>query len=924
MSKLFQDAITESGTVECLGQTFANDAARREHFLKLLAEKLKQPEFRKIEGFPKGTDEDILALSDPPYYTACPNPFIGKFVEETGQPYDPNTSYKKEPFAADVSEGKNDPIYNAHSYHTKVPHKAIMRYILHYTQPGDLILDGFCGTGMTGVAAYLCGNSTEIESLGYHVKKDGTIIDQDDSVVSKLGPRSTLLNDLAPAATFIACNYNAPLNLEGFKSELEQILKEVEEELGWMFSTRHTEDGREGVINYVVWSDVDVCPECEGEFSFWDEALDKSAGAVSEFVKCPHCTAMLSKRALIRKMEAIYDPWLKTIVSQAKQIPVVIDYSVGRKRFQKAPDEPDLEMLKRVERMEVPYSIPTSELPPGDNTTQPKQSHGLTHIHHFYTRRTLHVLDAFVSRAMLSSFRSPLMYVFTSAHQYTNRLCRLHVGNFFNRKGGTVDKPLTATLYMPSLSVETNAISRIRLRGRVDDALVVKDNRAMISTQSLDSLNNVPANCVDYIFIDPPFGANIMYSEVNFLWEGWLKVFTNNDREAVHNEAQDKDIEHYGMLMRSCFSECYRLLKPGRWMTVEFSNTRASIWNLIQTAIQESGFVVGNVSSIDKQKGSFKAVTTPTAVKQDLVISAYKPNGGLEERFSLAGGTPDSVWDFVRTHLKYLASVKMKGGALEFIAERDPRIVFDRMVAWFVRHNVPIPVSSTEFQEGLRQRFVERDGMIFLPEQAADYEKRRALAAQAPQMELFVMDERSAIDWLSDFLKKRPSTYQELHPEFITQLGAGWKKHETRPELAALLESNFIQYDGAGEVPSQIHSYLSTNHKDLRGLSKGNPFLVAKAKDRWYVPDPNKAQDLEKKREKALLKEFETYQAATGRRAEGVPFGGTARRFQGRMDGQGLQGHHLIAQKIPEEALQEDEKLLLWYDQALTRTEAGD
>lgn len=149
-----------SGPVECLGVTFESDEARREHFLERLREKLKDMEFRKIEGFPLGSDEDILALSDPPYYTACPNPFVGEFVEHYGKPYEPESDdYRREPFAADVSEGKNDPIYNAHSYHTKVPHKAIMRYILHYTDPGDVVFDGFCGTGMTGVAAQLCGDT---------------------------------------------------------------------------------------------------------------------------------------------------------------------------------------------------------------------------------------------------------------------------------------------------------------------------------------------------------------------------------------------------------------------------------------------------------------------------------------------------------------------------------------------------------------------------------------------------------------------------------------------------------------------------------------------------------------------------------------------------------------------------------------------
>ncbi|HEL5394541.1 TPA: hypothetical protein UON54_004420, partial [Stenotrophomonas maltophilia] len=319
----------------------------------------------------------------------------------------------------------------------------------------------------------------------------------------------------------------------------------------------------------------------------------------------------------------------------------------------------------------------------------------------------------------------------------------------------------------------------------------------------------------------------------------------------------------------------------------------------------------------------FKAVTTTTAVKQDLVISAYKPNGGLEERFSKTGGSEDSVWDFVRTHLKYLPTVKVRNSTLEFIAERDPRIIFDRMVAWFIRHNVPVPMSTHEFQAGLTQRFVERDGMTFLPDQVAEYDKKRMQVAIAPQMEMFVSDERSAIDWLTDFLKRRPSTYQEIHTDFISQLGAGWKKHESKPELAALLEDNFIQYDGTGEVPSQIHSYLSTNHKDLRGLEKNSPALVAKAKDRWYVPDPNKAQDLEKKREKALLKEFDHYRAFTGRRLKEFRLEALRAGFRAAWGNKDYQTIIDIAKKVPDEALQEDEKLLTLYDLALTRTEDG-
>src|SRR5690554_1923151 len=157
-------ATRDSGPVTCLGMTFENDEARRAHFTEELRKKLRDPEFRKIEGFPIGEDEDILNLSDPPYYTACPNPWLNEFIEEWElEKIDLERQGKRKtdlrvnsPYAANVSEGKNNPIYNVHSYHTKVPHPAIMRYILHYTQPGDIIFDGFAGSGMTGVAATLC------------------------------------------------------------------------------------------------------------------------------------------------------------------------------------------------------------------------------------------------------------------------------------------------------------------------------------------------------------------------------------------------------------------------------------------------------------------------------------------------------------------------------------------------------------------------------------------------------------------------------------------------------------------------------------------------------------------------------------------------------------------------------------------------
>jgi len=307
-----------------------------------------------------------------------------------------------------------------------------------------------------------------------------------------------------------------------------------------------------------------------------------------------------------------------------------------------------------------------------------------------------------------------------------------------------------------------------------------------------------------------------------------------------------------------------------------------------------------------------------------LVISAYKPNGGLEDRFHQHGPTVDSAWDFVQTHLKQLPVVKVTSGypqELLNIVERDPRRIYDRMASWFIRHGTLVPISTPEFLGELPTRFHDMDGMVFLPEQLVEYEKARARIPQTHQMELFISDERSAIDWLTDFLKRRPSTYPEIHPDYLPTIGAAKKKGEIIPELSALLDDNFLRYDGAGEVPSQIHAYLSSNWPDLRNLDKSDSRLVAKAKDRWYVPDPNKAQDLEKKREKALLKEFDQYLAFTGRRLKEFRLEVLRTGFRNAWANKDYQTIIDIAKKIPDEALQEDEKLLTLYDLALTRTE---
>jgi hypothetical protein len=529
----------------------ANEEERR-RWLEKLRLRLQDPEFRKTSGFPKASDEAILALSDPPYYTTCPNPFLTEILDawtkeqEGDQSSSENHEYHRDPFASDVSEGKNDPIYNAHSYHTKVPHKAIMRYILHYTNPGDIVLDGFCGTGMTGVAAQLCGDKKTVESLGCRV--------DDDKAILQLGARRAVLIDLSPAATFIAYNYNTPLDTQAFEREARRILAVVEKKCGWMYETIHTDGKTKGRINFTVWSDVFLCPSCGTEIVFWDVAVDHQKRIVHKDWNCPSCRSRLSKsrrkenrsQIVARAFETKYDRALGKPVRQAKQVPVLINYSVGKKRYEKGPDKHDLALIAEIENSDISCAFPTSPMMfKGGNwgdTWRAGIHAGLTHVHHFYTRRNLWALATIwqeISTITNGRLRAALMFLWQSlALGYTK----------LNRYGAThysqVNRILSGTLYVSSMisevSIQYAYLGKVKRLSRVfANGYSVNNSDTAISTNSSDTIRLSNAS-IDYVFVDPPFGENLMYSELNFLWEAWREVFTNIGPEAIINKTQRK------------------------------------------------------------------------------------------------------------------------------------------------------------------------------------------------------------------------------------------------------------------------------------------------------------------------------------------------------------------------------------------------
>lgn len=881
-----QDKNTDKIVV--LGKAFNSEEERREHFRNELRTKL--PELKKMEGFPIGEDEDIINLSDPPYYTACPNPWLNDFITEwEEEKKDLNKKGERndehiilEPYSSDVSEGKSNPVYTSHMYHTKVPHPAIMRYILYYTQPGDIIMDNFSGTGMTGVAS---------QCVAYPDSQIQLKLEKEFAVKKfskpQWGKRNSILNDLSPFASNIGYCFNSIHEFETLEKEFHKLKKELFTKAEELYQTKHS-NGLVGSINYAVWSDVFLCNNCQNEIVFWDAAMDHNQKKVLNNFDCPKCGQINSKKTSNLATETIYDNTLGDTIKVNKQVPVLYVYTCLGKRHTKRPDEYDLNLIEKIHKQSIVGFVPNERMPEGDEARR-NDKYGITHVHHFFTKRNLIALSILSNLINKSPAKNKLSFILTGIIVRSTKMNRVHSKNYFFGGGGWNAGNMKGTLYVPSMPVETSILEQVEDKFKsYKKALALLDNKTMnvLNVGSATDVN-VKDNSIDYIFTDPPFGANIMYSELNYIMEAWLKVFTNTSKEAIENKTQAKNLLDYQRLMIDSFKEYYRVLQPGKWMTVEFSNTSAAVWNSIQSSIQLSGFVIASVSALDKKQGGMRASTTPTAVRQDLVISCYKPSSKFDEKFKQHQNTDVAIWDFVEEHLQHLPIHLAKENATTAIIERSPKILFDRLIAFYVQKALPVPIDAGKFQEGLRERFIERDGMFFTNEQVQEYDKKKAEAPTFIQLSLLVSSEQDGVYWLKNLLKEKALTYQDIQPLWMQAL-AGVRKGDIIPELATILDENFL--------------------KDEEG--------------KWYLPDAENEADLEKLRNKRLVKQFEAYKAEALKpkgkikevRVEALRAG-----FKQCYQDKDFQTIVRVGDRIPNNLLMEDEVLLQFYDIASSR-----
>jgi DNA modification methylase len=623
-------------------------------------------------------DYDPPEIDRPPVYASDVNRTIAAFVARRAVP----CRRSKGELPSEIIGSKTSTAYRAHSYHTKVPPEGIVPFIEHFTRPGDVVLDPFCGSGMTGVAALQAG-------------------------------RRAVLIDLSPAATFIACNYCARPDPEQLRKEARRVLRAVSPELEPLYTTRCRQCGGPAILTYTVWSDRYACPDCRAAFALWDVAREEREVAAE--LCCPCCRRTGRKEKWQR-----LDP-----------VPVLVKYRCcgGCGAGEAPPERADVETAHEAGAAgwEARIPFPRTPIPTRGDEIARVHNQGITRVDQLFTRRNLRAIatlwHAVVTLPDLEC-RGQLFFCLTGSMPRASR------ANKYIPALGMAPGPILGTMYIPGFHPELNVLALFE-RKLADAARYYEWGRHLaclskdaggtpappavrISTQSATDLSNIPDGSIDYAFTDPPFGSNIAYSELNLLWESWLGVRTHVADEAIVSRTQKKSVDDYERMMARSFGEVRRVLRRGGRLTVVFHNTSGEVWRALQQAIDDAGLAVESVLTFDKGPNqSFKQFTAEGAVTHDLVVTcsrslSLRERGGVRGAGSQRGAGSRGPHPTLSQRERESASREASPDDLLAFLRRalegeqgkpNPRKLYSAAIAHFLIQGARVPVGFKEFRQ---------------------------------------------------------------------------------------------------------------------------------------------------------------------------------------------------------------------------------
>ncbi len=458
------------------------------------------------------------------------------------------------------------------------------------------------------------------------------------SLAALLEGRKAIAIDRSPAATFITKNHCTPVDPDALREAFDQVKRQVQPEIDWLYETRCHRCGGKATTGYTVYSQVFQCPRCLEKIALYDCDDDESetaSGKTKPVRVCPKCQPKGFTEVIRSQSEKFGSVPVKVVYhcdngcKPARQEREHNDTSADKRSFFK---DSDLGKIVEIQQMEIPHWYPRG----CDMTWMSRYQrdalyyYGVKSVDDLYTKRNLWALAA-IRHAIVGiedhATRDALLFGFSSITLSSSRMYREQKRSIAN--GQYCIAQVAREMVVPNgfgYKVESQLVPALH------ELADIEARHVCISTQSATDMTAVPSNSIDYIFTDPPYADKVQYGELNFVWEAWLDFDTDwHDEEIIVNEVRGKTAADWAVMMKTAMSECYRILKPGRWLSLCYHDTSEGTWALVQDLMAEVGFVVdksGSTLFIDAKQKSYNQRTADKATKRDLVINFRKPKAG--------------------------------------------------------------------------------------------------------------------------------------------------------------------------------------------------------------------------------------------------------------------------------------------------------
>lgn len=584
-----------------------------------------------------------------------------------------------------IRSTRGGPLFNAFPYPTKISADAIALFIATHTIPGATVFDGFAGCGSTGLAAILCGNPTdemrqEANRLGLPVH---------------WGARRAILYELGVLGSFVADVMCNPPDPDEFNLAAQQLLADTRRKWAWIYQS-FDPDGNKGEIRYVVWADLFRCPECRKHVNLWDACVSRNPALISSTFSCPNCKTEAPVDSISRVRQSVPDDLLGYERTTRRRVQAWVYGETNGRSWSRPAEAKDWSAFKKIENTALSKNIPLKKIPWGD-LYRSGYHEGISHLHHFYTRRNLLAFaELWNATKRFPKHLQPSLRFWLLSYNASHSTLMTRVVAKKGQNDLVVTSAQPGVLYVSGLPVEKNVFAGVRRKiNTMQRAFsMIHGHDGLVEVRNASSLHlDLPDKSVDYMFTDPPFGGNIPYSEVNFINEAWLGRLTDAREEAIVSPHQNKTVSDYQELLRKAFQEAHRVLRPGGCATVAFHSASAGVWNALRDACEQAGFSVAKTSVLNKTQESFKQVRTAGSVKGDPIILLSKTPRSISV-------SETEVWTVTDQLLE-------QAFRSDDPAESTLQRLYSRLVGHYIAAGQNVPIDAGDFYRQLKERHGE-------------------------------------------------------------------------------------------------------------------------------------------------------------------------------------------------------------------------